>query len=75
MARKATGGMVADIGTKALPLNPFARLRYIIDGYSLVKATHPNKTIPEHIYEEKANGVLVNLVEMRRTIMSYKFEM
>ena len=67
--------MVADIGNKALPLYPFARLRDIIKDYRIFKAVYPNKAMWEHAYEEKMNGVLVNLVGMRRAIISYKFEM
>ena len=46
-----------------------------MSGYSLVKAAYPNKTMSEHVYEERGSGVLVNLVGMRGVITSCKFEM
>ena len=46
-----TDVMVADMGTKALPENPFVRLRDIMNGYSLVKAAYPNKRLSEYVYD------------------------
>ena len=46
-----TDVMVADIGTKALPENPFVRLRDIMNGYSLVKAAYPDKQLSEHVWD------------------------
>lgn len=42
--------MVADMGTKALPLNPFVRFRDIMNGYSLVKAAYPQKKLSKYVY-------------------------
>jgi hypothetical protein len=43
--------MIADMGTKALPENPFVKYRDIMNGYSLVKAAYPNKQMSEYVYE------------------------
>lgn len=67
--RKATGDMVADIGTKALPWNTFARLRDIMNGYSLVKAAYPNKVISPYVYGGDEGGMPVTLVHIKQMIM------
>ena len=43
-ARK-TDRMVADMGTKALPVGQFVLYRDVMNGYALVKAAYPNKTM------------------------------
>ena len=46
-----TDELIADMGTKALPENPFVRYRDVMNGYSLVKAAHPDKQMSEYVYE------------------------
>jgi hypothetical protein len=43
--------MVADMGTKALPFNPFVRYRDLMNGYSLVKAAYPEKKISKYVHD------------------------
>ena len=43
--------MVADMGTKALPANPFVRYRDLMNGYSLVKAAHPQKKLSAYVFD------------------------
>ena len=63
-----TDVMVADMDTKALPENPFVRLRDIMNGYSLVKAAHPNKKLSEYVYD---GGSEVGLMGMQVQVMLY----
>ena len=46
-----TDELIADMGTKALPENPFVRYRDMMNGYSLVKAAYPDKQMSEYVYE------------------------
>ena len=55
--------MPADIGTKALPVEPFVRLRDIANGYSLVKAAYPNFPMSNLVYEGKAGDGDASLQE------------
>ena len=43
--------MSADLGTKALGLPKFPRLRDSINGYALVKAAYPDLNLPDYVYE------------------------
>ena len=68
-----TKNMVADIGTKALPENPFIRLRDIANGYALVRAKFPRKAMCKHVYsmpDEKRGS----LPAVQAMIMSYSFQ-
>ena len=38
--------MVADVGTKALDTNKFKFFRDVLNGYALVRASHPTKRLP-----------------------------
>ena len=49
--------MLADLGTKALALNPFARLRDSMNGYLLVKAAYPNKLMPTCVYDGETSDL------------------
>ena len=69
-----TTDMVADIGTKALPENPFVRLRDIMNGYTLVKAAHPNKLISDLVYSGEEKGVPFSLKMVCCMIMGLTFE-
>jgi hypothetical protein len=64
--RKKSSEMPVDIGTKALPVEPFVRLRDIASGYSLVKAAHPNFPMSKLVYDGKANEGVVSLQEIQR---------
>jgi hypothetical protein len=61
-----TDMMVADMGTKALPANPFIRYRDIMNGYSLVKAAYPNKKLSKYVHD---GGSEVGLKEMQVQVM------
>ena len=62
---KSTTKMIADMGTKALPENPFVIFRDVMNGYALVKAAFPDKTMSPLIYDGDVKGITVGLVEMR----------
>ena len=47
---KASGEMLADMGTKALMENPFVKFRDTMNGYALVKAAYPDKVMSPLIY-------------------------
>ena len=53
-----TDELIADMGTKALPENPFVRYRDIMNGYSLVKAAHPDKQMSEYVCEGGSSNTL-----------------
>ena len=67
--RKKSTNMPADIGTKALPEEPFVRLRDIANGYSLVKAAYPNFPMSNLVYSGVAEGGYASLQDMQRTIL------
>jgi hypothetical protein len=46
-----TDEFIVDMGTKALPGNPLVKHRGIVNGYSLVKAAHPNKQVSECVHD------------------------
>ena len=57
--------MIADMGTKALPENPFVIFRDVMNGYALVKAAFPDKKMSPLIYDGDVKGITAGLVEMR----------
>jgi hypothetical protein len=63
-----SGDMISDMGTKALPENPFVRLRDLMNGYSLVKAAYPNKKMSEHVYD---GGSKQKLAVVQAMIVEY----
>jgi hypothetical protein len=67
--RKKSSQMPADIGTKALPVEPFVRLRDISNGYSLVKAAYPNFHMSNLVYDGKADEEIASLQDMQRIIL------
>ena len=67
--RKKSSEMPADIGTKALPVEPFVRLRDIANGYSLVKAAYPNFPMSKLVYDGKVDEDAVTLHDMQRLIL------
>jgi hypothetical protein len=46
-----TKEMLADMGSKALALNPFARFRDSMNGYALVRSRFPDKKMSPFVYE------------------------
>jgi hypothetical protein len=70
---KRTDKMVADMGTKALPENPFVKLRDVMNGYALVKAAHPNKTLPDLVYKGNVSDMMGTLQEMKTSVMLFPF--
>jgi hypothetical protein len=46
-----TDELIADMGTKALPENPFVRHRDVMNGYSPAKAACPDKKMSECAHE------------------------
>ena len=53
-----TDKLIADMGTKALPENPFVKYRDIMNGYSLVKAAYPDKQMSEYVYDGGSSNTL-----------------
>jgi hypothetical protein len=45
--------MVADMGTKALPVVPFVRFRDTMNGYALIRAAFPEKEMSSLVYSVK----------------------
>ena len=43
--------MAADIGTKALTVQPFTMLRDTMNGYALVRAQYPDAPLPSYVYD------------------------
>ena len=62
---KRTTKMIADMGTKALPENPFVVFRDVMNGYALVKAAYPNKKLSPLIYDGDVGEITVGLVAMQ----------
>ena len=60
--------MIADMGTKALPEKQFTLFRDIMNGYAIVKAAYPNKTMSPLIYSGDVTEVTVNLVGMQANV-------
>ena len=71
---KGTKDLLADLGTKALALNPFARLRDSMNGYLLVKAAYPNKAMPSCVYDgEQDEGRSADLKQVQAMIMRFSY--
>ena len=60
--------MIADMGTKALPENPFVLFRDVMNGYALVKAAFPDKQMSPLIYDRDVSAVTVGLVRMQTMV-------
>jgi hypothetical protein len=67
--RKKSSQMPADVGTKALPVEPFVRLRDIANGCSLVKAAYPNFPMSNLVHDGKADEGIASLQDMQRVIL------
>ena len=71
---KGTKDLLADLGTKALALNPFARLRDSMNGYLLVKAAYRNKEMSSYVYGgEQDEGRSSDLKLVQATIMRFSY--
>ena len=62
--------MIADMGTKALPDNPFTVFRDVMNGYALVKAAFPNKKMSPLIYSGDVTDLTVGLVSMQEMVQT-----
>jgi len=71
--RMGTKLMVADIGTKALPEEPFVRLRDVMNGYSLVKAAYPGKEMSPFVYNSSDKDVTPCVADVQAMIMRFTF--
>ena len=71
---KGTKDMLVDLGTKALALNLFARLRDSMNGYLLVKAAYPNKSMPPCVYNgEQDEGRTSDLKQAQAMVMRFSY--
>jgi hypothetical protein len=70
---KSTKDLLADLGTKALPLNPFARLRDSMNGYLLVSMAYPNKTLSKHVYNGDDMGGRSSLNDVQAMTMKMSY--
>lgn len=50
--------ILADIGTKALMVGTFVRLRDLMNGYTIVKAAYPSKPMSKFVFERKGDTTL-----------------
>ena len=66
-ARK-TDRQVADMGTKSLPEGQFVLYRDVMNGYALVKAAYPKKTMSPLVYEGDATYVTAALSVMHAVV-------
>ena len=66
-----TSEMIADIGTKSLPPSQFAKLRDLLNGYSLVAAAYPNKKMPEMVN----SGSKESLQEVQSMLMTFTYKL
>jgi hypothetical protein len=67
-----TKEMLADMGSKALPVNPFTRFRDSMNGYLLVRSRFPNKQMSPYIYDPD-NGSST-FEEIQAGIMRFTFQ-
>jgi hypothetical protein len=66
-----TKEMLGDMGSKALPENPFVRFRDSMNGYALVRAKFPRKVLSPFVYNpQSANSSLESVQAM---IMGFNF--
>jgi hypothetical protein len=65
-----TKEMLADMGSKALPANPFTRFRDTMNGYLLVRTKFPNKEMSPFIDDPDSSSTFE---EVQAGIMSFSF--
>jgi hypothetical protein len=70
---RRTDKMVADMGTKALPVKPFVLFRDIMNGYALVKAAYPKKTMSKLVYNGDISEMIESLQDMKASVMLCPF--
>ena len=58
----------ADMGTKALPVGQFVLYRDVMNGYALVKAAYPNKTMSPLVFQGYATYVTSAFVKMQAVV-------
>ena len=61
--------MLADMGTKALPENPFVKFRDCMNGYALVKSAYPELKMSPLIYSGETSSVIVGLTRVQQIVM------
>ena len=66
-ARK-TDRQVADMGTKSLPEGQFVLYRDVMNGYALVKAAYPKKSMSPLIFQGDATYVTAALSVMQTVV-------
>ena len=67
----STLDMVADMGTKALPVEPFVRFRDTMNGYALVRAAFPDKDMSPFVYKVKEGGSVPALIQVTSMIAAF----
>ena len=72
-----TVNQLSDMGTKALSVPTFPRMRDTMNGYALVKAHYPDLDLPDYIYEIEDGDLTVpkrgsNLERVQAMIMQYE---
>ncbi len=73
-----TDNMLADIGTKALTVPKFPRIRDTMNGYALVKARYPDLDLPAYAYELSDEDETVHkrgskIERIQAMIMNFQF--
>ena len=66
---RRTDKMLADMGTKALPENPFVKYRDCMNGYALVRAANPDLVMSPLIYAGDTSSVIVGLSSVQQVLM------
>jgi hypothetical protein len=66
-----TKEMLGDMGSKALPANPFTCFRDSMNGYALVRARFPNKVLSPYIYNSAPHTNTFN--ETQAMLMGFTF--
>jgi hypothetical protein len=66
-----TKEMLGDMGSKALPENPFVRFRDSMNGYALVRARFPGKVMSPYIYKASSQENTLSNVQAMLMIFSF----
>jgi hypothetical protein len=66
---KRTNLMMADMGTKALPENPFVMFRDTMNGHALVRAAYPDLEMSPLVYSGDVSGVNESLKRVQNQVM------
>jgi hypothetical protein len=65
-----TKEMLGDMGSKALPENPFTRFRDTMNGYALVRAKFPKKALSPYVYSSEKKATLN---EIQAMVMKFEY--